>query len=360
MILGWQGYLLTRVGRPADARPLLEEGMAIVRAAGSTESLADLLLHSGTVEMYAADFAAANEYHAQAALLAEELGDNFTGLWAAFLLGNTALYTGDLDTAERKIAACRDIWRSQNFGRGIGAALLLLGETARVGGRPVEADALIRECLRVASAARDVPTIATALRELGALALDRGELAEASYFLTEGYESLRALGDLIYASRCRSLLVRLDVLRGDHAAARQGCAEILRVVPQGADILLAEAAYGLALILAAEGSELEALAILIALASTPGEYSTLQRAAGLRADLERRTDAAQRAAAQALASDQELLPWLEQLCARPAQPQRRRWRTSRSRWRRSCRSARSLSPRRARSSARARSRCCAC
>jgi ATP/maltotriose-dependent transcriptional regulator MalT len=237
-----------------------------------------------------------------------------------FLQGNTALFTGDLATAEQNIVACRDTWRGQNFGRGIGASLLLLGETARVGGRPAEANALIRECLRVASATRDIPTVATGLRELGALALDRGELAEASYFLTEAYESLRSLGDLIYTGRCRSLLVRLDVLRGNHAAARQGCAEILRTVPQGAGILLAESAYGLALVLAAEGSDIEALAILIALANIPGEHDTLQRAARQRADLERRIDAGQRAAAQALADSQDLALWLEQLCARPAQP----------------------------------------
>jgi predicted ATPase/DNA-binding NarL/FixJ family response regulator len=320
VILGWQGYLLVRAGRPAAARPLLAKGVAIVRAAGSTEGLAHLLLHLGTVEMYAADFAAANTYHSQAVQLAETTGDSFTRLWAVFLQGNTALFTGDLATAEQNIVACRDTWRGQNFGRGIGASLLLLGETARVGGRPAEANALIRECLRVASATRDIPTVATGLRELGALALDRGELAEASYFLTEGYESLRALGDLIYTGRCRSLLVRLDVLRGNHATARQGCAEILRTVPQGAGILLAEAAYGLALVLAAEGSDIEALAILLALANIPGEYDTLQRAARQRADLERRIDAGQRAAAQALADSQDLALWLEQLCARPAQP----------------------------------------
>jgi predicted ATPase/DNA-binding CsgD family transcriptional regulator len=320
VILGWQGYLLIRAGRPAAARPLLAEGVAIVSAAGSTEGLAHLLLHLGTVEMYAADFAAANKYHSQAAQLAETTGDSFTGLWTVFLQGNTALFTGDLATAEQNIVACRDTWRGQNFGRGIGASLLLLGETARVGGRPAEANALIRECLRVASATRDIPTVATGLRELGALALDRGELAEASYFLTEAYESLRALGDLIYMGRCRSLLVRLDVLRGNHLAARQGCAEILRTVPQGGGVLLAESAYGLALVMAAEGSDIEALAILIALANIPGEYDTLQRAARQRADLERRVDAGQRAAAQALADSQELALWLGQLCARPAHP----------------------------------------
>jgi DNA-binding NarL/FixJ family response regulator len=82
--------------------------------------------------------------------------------------------------------------------------------------------------------------------------------------------------------------------------------------------MLPEAAYGLALILVAKGSDQEALAILTALADTPGEYTTLALATRLRADLERRLNPAQRAAAEQLACAQRLLPWLEQLCARPA------------------------------------------
>jgi ATP/maltotriose-dependent transcriptional regulator MalT len=134
---------------------------------------------------------------------------------------------------------------------------------------------------------------------------------------------MRELGDLMYAGRSRSLLVRLEVQRGEQAAAHRGCAELLRLVHDGLALLLAEAAYGLALLLISAGSQAEALAILIGLESVPGEYATLKLAADLRAELEGQLPAAQRTAAVELVGAQALLQLLDKLCARkpaPAQP----------------------------------------
>ncbi len=84
--------------------------------------------------------------------------------------------------------------------------------------------------------------------------------------------------------------MQLEIRRGLFAAARQGCAELLQAVRANFMLALPEAAYGLALLLATEGSHQEALALLIALDGTPAEYETLQCAAQLRADLEWRLD----------------------------------------------------------------------
>jgi DNA-binding CsgD family transcriptional regulator len=131
---------------------------------------------------------------------------------------------------------------------------------------------------------------------------------------------MRELGDLMYVGRSRSLLVRLEVQCSEQAAARRGCAELLRLVRDGLALLLAEAAYGMALILISEGSQVDALAILIGLESVPGEHATLELAAKLRTEIEGRLPAAQRTAAVELAGAQGLLPWLENLCARQPAP----------------------------------------
>jgi predicted ATPase/DNA-binding NarL/FixJ family response regulator/DNA-binding XRE family transcriptional regulator len=320
LVLGWQGYFLYRVGRLKEAAQQMEEGVALAQATGSAEGLANLLLHLGAVEVYSARFAQAQAHHAHAAQLAEAAGDQFTRHWVTFFQGQIALFGGDFPAAELHLAACLDVWRSLGFNRGIVATLLLLGETARLSQRPTQAEAYIRESLRISSATHDLSTIAACLRELGALAVARGELDEARYLLAESYEGMRALGDRMYASRSRALLVRLEIQRGEYAAARQGCAELLRLARDGLALLLAEAAYGLALLLVAQSDEVEALAVLIALADTPGEYSTLALAAQLRADLERRLDPSRRAAAVEQARGKHFLPWLEELCARPAAP----------------------------------------
>lgn len=316
LVIGWQGYFLYRAGHFKEARRHMERGIALAQAAGSTEGLANLLLHLGAVEVFSARFAEAQAHHAQAAPLAEAAGDHFTRQWIVFFQGLIASFTGDIEAAEGYFQGCLDIWRNQGFSRGIGSTLLMLGEAARLSGREGDAEEYIRESLRVSGAGHDRSTIAACLRELGALALGRGEFDEARYLLVEGYEGLREVGDLLYAGRSRSLLIRLEVQSGQLAAARRGCAELLRLVRDGLGLLFAEAAYGLALILLAEESQVEALAILVGLANLPGEYATLTLAAQLRTRLEGQLPEEQRTAANELAGTHELLPLLERVCAR--------------------------------------------
>jgi predicted ATPase/DNA-binding CsgD family transcriptional regulator/DNA-binding XRE family transcriptional regulator len=315
--LGFQGYFL-QLTRPAAGAPLLEEGVALLEATGDTAGRAQFLLHLGTVEIAAARFAAARERYALASQLATASGDHLTRLWAMFFQGVIALYTGDLPAAERRLAACLNDWRSQGFKRGMASALNWLSEVARQSGRSAAAAAFAREGLQISSTAHDRPGIARSLRELGALALDRRDLGEAAYLLTESCATFRAMGSPWVYGRSRSLLVRIEVQQSHYASAREGCAELLRLIHDGAAIMLPEAAYSLALLLVAEGSDQEALALLTALADTPGEYATLALGTRLRADLERRLGPAQRAVAKDLAHARQLLPWLEELCARPA------------------------------------------
>jgi DNA-binding CsgD family transcriptional regulator len=159
-------------------------------------------------------------------------------------------------------------------------------------------------------------TIALCERELGALALERGDLDETQALLGESCARLRARGDTAAYIRSRALLVQLEVRRGLLAAARQGCAELLQAVRASLMMALPDAAYGLALLLVAQGRGCEALAVLVALDGIPGEYGTLQLAARLRTELEWRLDPVERAAAAEHARTEELLPWLEQICAR--------------------------------------------
>ena len=310
--LGFQGYFMM-LQQPAAARRLLEEGVALLEAAGEAAARAHFLLHLGTVELSAARFAAARERYSMAAELAGR-DDHFTLLWATYLQGAAEVYTGDLRAAERNIGACLEAWRSQGFGRGVATALEGLAEIARFDGRVAAAEALIQESMRISSAEHDTAGIARWLRQVGALAIERGALDEARYLLGESCASLQAMGEMWPYGRSRSLLLRVEAQRGDHTAARRGCAELLRLARDGLVILLAEAAFGLAVVLVAEGNDAEALAVLAALDGTPGEYVTLRRAAELRADLERRLGPAGRRPA----APEELLPWLEELLRRPA------------------------------------------
>jgi predicted ATPase/DNA-binding CsgD family transcriptional regulator len=315
--LGYQSYFLQRTGRPTVGAELLEQGLALMQAAGAVSESVDLLLYLGSAEGYAARLPEARAYYLQAARLAEATGDEFIRLWATFFLGREAMNAGNFADAEQYLTTCVAAWRDQGFNRGLAAALVFLGETLRLSGHLTVAEAAVREGLQVGANHRDELVIALGKRELGALALAHGDLVQAHALLGDSCARLRERGDTAAYIRSRPLLVQLEVRHGLLAAARQGCVELLQAVRANFMMALPDAAYALTLLLTAEGSHQEALAVLIALHDTPGEYETRQRAAQLRAELEGRLNPVQRAAAIEQARAPDLLPWLEAICARP-------------------------------------------
>jgi hypothetical protein len=314
MTLGFQGYFL-QLKRPAAGARLLEEAVALLQQAGNTTGCAHFLLHLGTTQLAGARFDAARVHYTQASTLAQASGDQLTQLWALFFEGVLALYTGDLRAAEQHLRACLDAWRSQDFKRGIASALNWLSEVARQQVQIQAATVYAREGLQISSTAHDTPGIARSLRELGALALVRQDADEAAYLLAESCATFRSMGNPWVFGRSRSLLIQLEIQQRRFAAARQGCAELLHLIDEGAAIMLAELAYAWALLLVAEEQPQQALFILILLANTPGEAATLAAVARLHADLVQQLTPAQVAHAAELAAAHALLPWLRGLSA---------------------------------------------
>jgi DNA-binding CsgD family transcriptional regulator len=320
LILGTQGYFQLRTGQPAEGAVLLQQGLALMQSAGATTESAFLLYHLAAIELFAARFASARDRFAEAARLAEAAGDDFVRLWATYFLAVTAIMVGDYVNAENLCAVCINAWRAQGFERGVALAHVVLGQSLRLHGRATAAEAAVRTGLEIGTAHQDILTFALVERELSALALNRGQVDEAYELIAKSCARLRETGDVITYVRSCALRMRLEAQRGMVGVARSSCAELLHAVRAGAIISLAEAAYGLALILQAEGSDVEALSVLVALDGTPGEDATLQLAAQLRAELKQRLDPAQRAAATEQARAHDLLPWLHAICARPPAP----------------------------------------
>jgi predicted ATPase/transcriptional regulator with XRE-family HTH domain len=312
MTLGFQGYF-TQLKRPAAGARLLEEAVALLQREGNALGSAHFLLHLGTTQLAAARFEAARAHYVQARTIAQTSDDQLTQVWALFFEGVIALYSGDLPAAEQHFGACLEVWRSQDFKRGIAMGLNWLSEVARQQGQIQAAAAYAREGLQVSSTAHDTPGIARSLRELGALALARQDADEAAYLLAESCATFRSIGNPWAFGRSRSLLTQLEIQQRRFAAARQGCAELLHLIDEGAAIMLPELAYCRALLLAAEDQPQRALATLILLADAPGEAITLAANARLHADLTQQLTSAQRAHAAELAHSHALLPWLRAL-----------------------------------------------
>jgi predicted ATPase/DNA-binding NarL/FixJ family response regulator len=316
--LGHQGYFLIKAGQPHTAAPLLHEAASLLEASGAPAEQAHVLIHLGSIEQYAARFALAQTHYDQAARLAAEAGDHFTRLWATFFQGAIALATGAYGAAEQQFVACLATWRGQGYGRGMTSSLNMLAETLRLTG-DTAAEAYLDESLQIARSSQDTQALASCLREQGAQALARGEAVMARQLLTESCALARELAAPRIYGRSRQLLVQIEIQLGDYAVAREGCRELVREVGPRVPLLLPAIGYSVACLLVAEGNGQDALAILLALKATPGEYAAQQLAAHLRATLEQDCSAEQRVAAAA-ARRPDLLAWLGELLAQPPRP----------------------------------------
>jgi predicted ATPase/DNA-binding CsgD family transcriptional regulator len=316
--LGFQGYHLLWSGRATEGAALLAQSVALLEASEPTDGYAYIRVHLGTVALNEGRLAEARDHYATAARLAAG-SDPYTHQWAAFSEGIVALCSGDLDAAERQFSSSLAVWRSQGFQRGEVSALGMLSEVALQAGRLDRAEAYGRECLRIGSVTHSPAIIASGLHDLGAVALERGDIDEASYLLLESCDIMRRSENWWLYSRILTLLVQAQVRRGELAAAWQGCGELLKIARENTVMALAEVVYGLALVRVAEGREDEAGQVLAALSHVPGEHATLRKAAALQAELERRS-ARRPPLPGGLPLAKNVLPWLETLYARAPGP----------------------------------------
>ncbi len=318
LALGYQGYFLLWSGRASDGAALLAQGVALLEAGEQTDGYGYMCLQLGTAALYAGQLAEAQRHYATAARLGAA-GDPYTHEWAAFFQGVLALFSGDRAAAERQFTGSLAVWRSRGFQRGAATALSVLSEVARQSGHLDNAERYGRECLQLGSVTHDLPTIARGLRELGAVALERGDSDEATYMLVESCAILRGLEDWWSYGRSCALLVQAQVRRGELVAALRSCGELLQIARESNRLALAEVVYGLALVRVAEGRDDEAAQALVALDHVPGEHATLRQAAALQTAINSRSTPHSPAAWKPpLAED--VLPWLEALCAREPGP----------------------------------------
>jgi DNA-binding NarL/FixJ family response regulator len=313
-----QGAALSRIGRFAQADPLIEEGMTLVQSSEEIASLSDLPFNLGMIELNRGHITAAQTLLGRATSAAHAAGDHFVRLWAELFLGWIARMKGDYSAAEAAFQTCLAAWRAQGFARGEAIALVYLGELARITGRYEACAAYLSASMRIASSANDRWTLSLTLGALGSLAIDQDEWDEAGYLLAESTSIIRDMGGepwLLGAMLCaRGQLARA---RGALREALQYYAEVAQMVRTGEGLLAGDLVYGLARLHERAGDDQTALALLDALESTTTEHYILRLAAARRAAIESRLAPAKRAAAAETARERALLPWLEELCARP-------------------------------------------
>jgi predicted ATPase/DNA-binding CsgD family transcriptional regulator/transcriptional regulator with XRE-family HTH domain len=275
-ILGWLGYLLFRASRKDEAAARVQEGLALMQDHGGAIGLADLLHNLAWFDFFAANLVAARDQWARAERVAIVSGDEFVRLWATIMVQTAETFLGNYAAAEPATLAALADWRRLKLNRGITSSLSTLSEIVRLGGRNSEAERYAREALHLGIEGQDPMMVAWALRELGLVAYEQGDLDEARYLLSESCEGMRAIGERWLYGRSRAPLAWVEVRRGDLLNARRGCKELIQLVNSGEALLVLDAGYAVALVLRAEGRAGDAQAILDQLDGVAGEPQTAQ------------------------------------------------------------------------------------
>ena len=248
-----------RIGQFVAARPLLEEGAALLREVGDEPSIARSL----------GGLAALEEHSAKARVLWEEnlairrrLGNREGVGWSAIQVGSAAQSGGDYEAARAAYQESLAVGRGLGYKRLIARALTQLAEVACLCGDLAEARSLFEETLPTWREIGHKSGLVDSLRGLGNVERMRGNLPVARSLLEENLAVCRATG-----------------ARGAEAAALRSLGDLARA---GGDVEGARRLYREALALASDiGHGDETSACLLGLT----QVAVIERAFGQAAQL---------------------------------------------------------------------------
>ncbi len=150
-LLHGRAWALLRQGQPGAALPLIEQGLSLARHLQEPRLAAQLLSVRSHALDHESDHTGAARDAAQSLQLSRQTGDQRAVGIMLSNLGNIELAMGDLDTARRHLHEALDIFRALNERFGIVSSGFNLGLAEYLGGSPGAAEALFTESLNLAS-----------------------------------------------------------------------------------------------------------------------------------------------------------------------------------------------------------------
>jgi predicted ATPase len=223
------GLLASTQNEPDEARPPLEESLALRRELGDRFGIAETLINLGNL-------AGPAEPRAAMALYEEALS-----LWRAIghrpgiagTLNNVGLIAeslGEYDTARASWAESGCIWRELGCAEGIVQSLQREADLLILQGNSIQARASYEDSLRLARQSGLTSAIGGILVSLASLALCENERGNARSFLDESLRICRDSGGKVGIIRCLETFAALAALEQNatQAASLLGAAQSLR------------------------------------------------------------------------------------------------------------------------------------
>lgn len=176
------GQIGAFMGRYAEARPLLEESLAIARELGDAVHVVRVLQPLGLALLGLGDTAAARARLVEALALARQHGNPRAIAAAQNALAQTARVDGDLDTAEPLYVEMLGLARTLGEPSLTASALLNLAMVAICRGAATRARAPLLEALAIARDVDSTQAVQSALEVCAGLAASRAEWARCLRF----------------------------------------------------------------------------------------------------------------------------------------------------------------------------------
>ncbi|MCS7197191.1 MAG: tetratricopeptide repeat protein [Candidatus Bipolaricaulota bacterium] len=214
----------------ALATKLLEESLALYRAAKDNRGVALALGNLGIIAFARGDYARATKLHEESLEHFRQLHDKIGIASALSELGNVALYQNDLERAERLLEESLALSRAAQDDQGIALALRRLGAVLFQKGERARAKALLQESLELYRGLGAVPGLASVFNSLGMVALQEGDLQRAGTLLRQSLAHYRDVGDKWHIALCLDRLAQVAAAQGDwkRAVRLMGAEEALR------------------------------------------------------------------------------------------------------------------------------------
>lgn len=248
------GWVSSKLGEFAQAEGYLHEGLSLARQIEHLERISDLLEMLGSVAGNRGDYAQSEAYLQEGLTLARQVGDRERICSILINLGVTAgeqgNHTQELAYYQEGLTLARQI----NHHEWVSLLLINLGDVVGEQGDYALAEKYFQEGLELARRIEHREWISVLLINLGSAALKQGNYSQAEAHLQESMLLTQQIGIPQITANALYELGNLSLNQQQIEAAAAKFSEMLTIIPEGNQDLVALAQYGLARSTAAKGN----------------------------------------------------------------------------------------------------------
>jgi predicted ATPase len=261
--LACQGWFAFHLGRQAEARDLIQQGLSQLRKLDVGAAVAFCLNYLGAVVKSLGAYQQATEACLESLAIFREEGDLYGAAIALNILGQVAYLQGHEAEAQRLYQESLTLHREIGDQWGIAFSLDYLGQVAFSQGAFDQAKGQLQESLSIRREMGDQRGTALCLNYLGDAAEALGEYDEAAELYEEGLLNFKEIGHQTGIAQSLTSLGQVTFVRGDYEQAQRRFAEALeaamavQAVPSALNAL-----FRLAVLLARTGDKVQAFNLL--------------------------------------------------------------------------------------------------